>query len=228
MTPKSKLTPKLTPKPTSRYKTMADQQHYMMPPGYKEAGTNLPIPTNDCSRRESTLEVVPPSHLESYHGSYQTTVVNQQGWISPSEPGEKPQEKREILGLSVKVFWGIIILLVVILAAGIGGGLGAMAAQRSREFNAESQQQQQASPAADKSDNAITTTKPTPATTNKPTTTIQPAEGTSPAPVDGGCPDINGTAYMPLGNIGEGIGVDLYAQKQTFVRLCSTDLSAGP
>jgi hypothetical protein len=41
-------------------------------------------------------------------------------------------EKRRVLGLSVPVFWGIVILLVLVLAGGIGGGVaGGLATQKS-------------------------------------------------------------------------------------------------
>lgn len=43
-----------------------------------------------------------------------------------------PPERRRVLGLTVPVFWGLVIALVVILAGGIAGGVaGGLAAQKS-------------------------------------------------------------------------------------------------
>lgn len=58
---------------------------------------------------------------------------------SPGSPDEKPlnckngkKGERRILGLSVGMFWGIVVLLCVSLAGGIGGGVGAgLASQES-------------------------------------------------------------------------------------------------
>lgn len=49
-----------------------------------------------------------------------------QAWAADEREGLQPaQTPRRIFGLSVGTFWGVIVLLCVILAGGIGGGVGA-------------------------------------------------------------------------------------------------------
>lgn len=53
---------------------------------------------------------------------------------TPSQPEEDQPAKNakpSILGLSIPVFWGLIVTLFIVLAAGIGGGVGGgLSAQR--------------------------------------------------------------------------------------------------
>lgn len=55
-------------------------------------------------------------------------VLSSKGYTSAAPGGERG--RRTILGLSVLVFWSLVVLLFVILAAGIGGGVGAGLAAR--------------------------------------------------------------------------------------------------
>jgi hypothetical protein len=66
-------------------------------------------------------------------------------------------------------------------------------------------------------------------TTATTTTTTSPAAGaTSPAPTDEGCPNINGTAYTPIGPNGKALPLQSGGPAQQFLRLCSTNWPAGP
>lgn len=172
---------------------------------YTDAGIIYPSPASPTAPHghyDSTPEVVAPSALEPYHSTFHATTIVNNSWSRPPSQEKDNDEQRRILGLSVKAFWTLVVLLTTILAGGIGGGLGALAAQRNREAS-------------------TTTVKADP-------TPTQPEEaGVSPAPVDGGCPAINGTVYKPKGADGKGILVDIAAQEQTFMRLCATDFATG-
>jgi hypothetical protein len=75
-------------------------------------------------------------------GAPQLPLAHDQGWPDASKPvwgidqmllGENGQRKRTaktILGLSAGAFWGIVVLLCVLIAGGVGGGVGAGLANR--------------------------------------------------------------------------------------------------
>ncbi|KXX77421.1 hypothetical protein MMYC01_205014 [Madurella mycetomatis] len=163
----------------------------------------------------STLELVPTSGLEAA----------KHGWVSqPVEPlphnQEYSQPKRRILGLSVRAFWIIVIILVVVLAGAIGGGVGGSLAARGGADSSISTE------AVD------TGTTPSPSSStasgaDTATSTRPEAASVSPAPRDGGCPDINGTAYAPINAGGNAMPLRSGGAAQSFVRLCSTDYPAG-
>ncbi|KAK4446258.1 hypothetical protein QBC34DRAFT_383409 [Podospora aff. communis PSN243] len=179
---------------------MVDQ--HPMPDGvyisYKEVTSPHP------NHADPTLEVVAPSLLEPLPPTFQATTIVNNSWSRPPSQEKFEPQNIKILGLSVRTFWSLIAIFVVLLAGGIGGGLGALAAQRSREASSSS---------------SSTPTTPTP-------TEPLPA-GASPAPKDN-CPSIHGTAYVPKGADGLGIPIDLYAPEQAFTRLCATDFATGP
>lgn len=91
------------------------------------------------------LEPIPPSfqqqsvkeaHAAAYPGYPET--YNQQSWIQP--PSDAPHEavsqggqrREKILGLSVRAFWIVVVLLVLVVAGAIGGGVGGGLAARNR------------------------------------------------------------------------------------------------
>lgn len=88
----------------------------------------------------SNLEVAPPpAGLEpaSLHQDWsdlsQKELYYQRPWADVSEETvpKNDEPKQRILGLSVRRFWAIVIILAVLVAAAIGGGVGAgLAAQR--------------------------------------------------------------------------------------------------
>lgn len=50
--------------------------------------------------------------------------------VESSDEGKGTRETRRILGLSVGIFWALVVLLFCIIAAGIGGGVGAALVSR--------------------------------------------------------------------------------------------------
>lgn len=61
-----------------------------------------------------------------------TPTSNTRGWAdfpasavtAPEDRGDETAEKRRILGLTVPIFWALVVFVVIILAGGIGGGIG--------------------------------------------------------------------------------------------------------
>ncbi|KAK8863334.1 hypothetical protein PGQ11_009569 [Apiospora arundinis] len=151
------------------------------------------------------------------------------------------RERRRILGLTVPVFWCLLIALILILAAGIGGGIGGgMAAGRQRNSESDSSKENKdgnTNTADNASAAAATSTG-----TGKPTGTISYTSSTviptklplyqpKMTPTDGGCPSINGSRYTPPDGAvaGESAARGIILQGQTsaqsFVRLCNTNFS---
>uniref|UniRef100_L2G489 Uncharacterized protein n=1 Tax=Colletotrichum fructicola (strain Nara gc5) TaxID=1213859 RepID=L2G489_COLFN len=124
---------------------------------------------------------------------------------------------RRILGLSVPVFWGLIIALVIVLAAGLAGGVaGGLIAQKA---NASPDPTSTADSAS--SNPSATTTAATSAAA-----TAQASGSVLPAPTDGGCPKINSTTFTPLDAIGAVIDLS-NGQGQTFRQLCEVNYPGG-
>ncbi|KAK4136678.1 hypothetical protein BT67DRAFT_187736 [Trichocladium antarcticum] len=142
---------------------------------------------------------------------------------------------QRILGLSVRTFWVVVVILVVLLAAGIGGGVGGSLAARRRAESAglpaadgpatqtpPSPPPSSPTPEPPATDAATTTTTPAPTST----TARANAAAVSPAPTDGGCPDMDGTAYTPLDAGGRAIALRA-GGAQAFRRLCATNYPSG-
>ncbi|KAK4147862.1 uncharacterized protein C8A04DRAFT_24421 [Dichotomopilus funicola] len=155
--------------------------------------------------------------------------------------------KQRILGLSVRTFWIILIILVVVVAGAIGGGVGGgLAAQSKASSSSPTTASDQAgdsstgssgssgSPASSESSTATTPPSDSPSTTSTPTASDTPSTTTqatpgqvSPAPSDGGCPGVNGTAFTPLDAHGKPMPIAANGPGQTFRRLCRTNWPSG-
>ncbi|KAK7949080.1 uncharacterized protein PG986_009966 [Apiospora aurea] len=128
--------------------------------------------------------------------------------------------KRRILGLTVPVFWTVLVVLVVVLAGAIGGGIGGgLAAQSTSDSPSKG-----AAAAEEGAKPSATTTL---APGEEPTavagsgtvtaTTVIPIMQPSLIPRDGGCPGINGTPFVS--------SITLKGQNvaQTFHQRCNTN-----
>ena len=89
-------------------------------------------------------------YSRDHTGKMPNTQVNQAGLEVDSRPPPPPPsfypsgyggegeakydqtEKRKILGLSVGVFWAVVVVLFLVLAGGIGGGVGAGLASQKK------------------------------------------------------------------------------------------------
>ncbi|KAK8129352.1 hypothetical protein PG999_001732 [Apiospora kogelbergensis] len=201
----------------TRQKTFAAQQ-----PSYPAQQQPLPVQQH----------AYPGYQSEKGTTAYAPTTV-------PSAFGDdRPPRKRKILGLSVPVFWCLLIALILVLAGGIGGGIGGGLAAQQRPISEKDNVNNGTS-----ADNvtAGSGATGTPTTTTKPTGPISYTSSTviptklplfepSLIPTDGGCPTINGSRYTPPDNAGageKGAGITLQGQTaaQSFVRLCNTNYS---
>ncbi|KAK4129232.1 hypothetical protein N657DRAFT_639815 [Parathielavia appendiculata] len=185
----------------------------------------------------SGLEPVSSPGLEPVH-HLQEEHYSRQAWIEPTAAASPPDEPyQKILGLPVRAFWTIVILLVVVLAGAIGGGVGGgLAARSSASPSTPTQTPLSSARASDSPPSSSTTITPlTINTASTSTTTITGTAtsllgATSPAPTDEGCPSINGTSYTPTGATGQALPLDSFGldgQAQQFLRLCDTNWPAG-
>ena len=70
------------------------------------------------------LEVVPPNAPEAYNRPAPDEKI-------PYTQGKPEREQRRVCGITPLLFWIMIFTIVLILAAGIGGGLGAGLSHKS-------------------------------------------------------------------------------------------------
>ncbi|OBR10348.1 hypothetical protein CH63R_06040 [Colletotrichum higginsianum IMI 349063] len=188
-------------------------------PGLEAAPPNpirystAPIPYNPPSEVRSTGEKTVWSTTQPY----------------PAQP--PPQSgRRRILGLTVPVFWGIVIALVLVLAGGIAGGVaGGLAAQKSNSPSTPTSPSDIAATIGPESttSTASTTRSRSSATTAASSTSRAAApSGVRAAPTDGGCPSINQTAYTPTDANGDAMRVGS-GSAQTFQQLCEVNYPSG-
>ncbi|KAK8086206.1 hypothetical protein PG994_001180 [Apiospora phragmitis] len=121
---------------------------------------------------------------------------------------DDPTRKRKILGLTVPVFWTLLVVLVIVLAGAIGGGVGGgLAAQQPASSSAAATPTTTLQPGEEQPTGSGTATA----------TTAIPIMQPSLIPRDGGCPGINGSPYVSR--------ITLRGQKvaQTFHQRCNTN-----
>ncbi|EGZ69900.1 hypothetical protein NEUTE2DRAFT_158494 [Neurospora tetrasperma FGSC 2509] len=157
---------------------------------------------------------------------------------------QQPQDTK-LLGLSVPVFWTVVIGLVMLLAGAIGGGIGGglAASQHSSQSKASPPSSLSISGSSISSTTTTATIASPPSqsesasplltTTTSPTTTTGTqltAFGPSPAPSDN-CPSVNNTQYTPLDASGNSMTVAInpggLTKVQSFVRICNRNYPAG-
>ncbi|KAI1378994.1 hypothetical protein F4677DRAFT_355128 [Hypoxylon crocopeplum] len=130
----------------------------------------------------------------------------------------KEEKQRRILGLTVPLFWALIVIIVVILAGAIGGGIGGgLKAQQKSNVDASSD----------------TTSSPQPsptaaASSSSPEGTPSPTAATSgPLPSDSGCPLIEGQTSTPYAVDGKPIPLEQGLEGQQFRQHCYTNYVAS-
>ncbi|KAH8165257.1 hypothetical protein CIB48_g2986 [Xylaria polymorpha] len=135
---------------------------------------------------------------------------------TPSQPEEDQPAKNakpSILGLSIPVFWGLIVTLFIVLAAGIGGGVGGgLSAQRKSTSGSGASVSGIPSTGTGGSTTSSAAPSPTPSSTADPL-----------VPADGGCPDINGMKYTPYSADGKPIPIETNQDPQQFREQCWTN-----
>ncbi|KAK1993351.1 hypothetical protein LX36DRAFT_714654 [Colletotrichum falcatum] len=156
--------------------------------------------------------------------------------ISQSQPSTPatPLQRRRILGLTVPVFWSLVVALVFILAGGMAGGVaGGLAAQKANSSSAAA-----AAAAPSPSGTAAVVSQPvstasgagsgsgSPASTATSSASSPPPTGVLPAPTDDGCPSINQTSYTPTDAAGDPVKVGA-ASAQVFRQLCEVNYPSG-
>ena len=150
---------------------------------------------------------------------------------TPNTPGSDNREQRraddqgpgKILSLTVLVFWGLLIVFVLVSAGALGGGIGGgLAAQRqSAGDNSAGSSGGSAAAPSTASMTLQAAGQPT-GTGPHPMATFLPILQIHYAPTDGGCPGINGTRYVsPVTLRGQTVA-------QSFEYLCSTNYRDGP
>ncbi|KAK8093668.1 hypothetical protein PG997_000353 [Apiospora hydei] len=187
-----------------------------------------PDPAPEYARfNQAPLQSVVPQPQPMYqqqHHQHQPTMPEWKDAQTPNTtstetPTTPTTPKRRILGLTVPVFWTLLVVLVVVIAGAIGGGIGGgLAAQSVSDSLSKS------AAAAEGAKPSATTTlapgeEPTAAAGSGTVTatTVIPIMQPSLIPRDGGCPGINGTPFVS--------SITLKGQNvaQTFHQRCNTN-----
>ncbi|KAI1504935.1 hypothetical protein F5X99DRAFT_370322 [Biscogniauxia marginata] len=181
----------------------------------------------DVRQNQEWLEVVPNQtplyHLQTYEPLYTTSGVVERGeGKSPATDSplgsdaattvggaKNVDERRRILGLTVPVFWALVLGVVIILAAGIGGGIGGGLMAQQQKSN---------------SDIASGSSNPTPTTSSGGTASSPTSTAVNAAlPSDSGCPQIEGQTYTPYAVNGQPIPFEDGLEGQQFRQQCYTN-----
>ncbi|KAI0965411.1 hypothetical protein F4678DRAFT_335705 [Xylaria arbuscula] len=128
--------------------------------------------------------------------------------------------KQRILGLSVPVFWVLIVTLIVVLAAGIGGGVGGgLSAQQKSAASADASRGDDSNPSDSQSTASSAISSTASSTASSPTAS---STTDSLIPTDG-CPGINKVGYTPYSADGKPIPVQADQSPQEFKEQCWTN-----
>ncbi|KAI0098148.1 hypothetical protein GGR51DRAFT_436068 [Nemania sp. FL0031] len=129
---------------------------------------------------------------------------------------------RRILGLSIPVFWAVIITLVVVLAAAIGGGVGGGLSAQRKSTSQSNASSGDASNASSSSSSASTPTSASSSATPSPTSSSSSDD--SLVPTDG-CPGVDGVAYTAYSADGKTVPLRAGGAPQEFKEQCWTNLA---
>ncbi|KAK7920246.1 hypothetical protein PG985_008268 [Apiospora marii] len=189
-----------------------------------------------------------PSAFHPYQGievqSSSALVYTQR---QEQDSGEKDAAKsvtdthrRRILGLTVPVFWGLLIALVLVVAGAIGGGLAAQGRTGNNNSTTEPSRPGNLSSSGTAGEATATPKSLTPQPTDESAsvTILMPMVQVSAVPLSGGCPKINGTWYTPpetsngtstatASAAAAGITLQGQMSPQAFVQLCNTNFPEG-
>ncbi|EXF78929.1 hypothetical protein CFIO01_09940 [Colletotrichum fioriniae PJ7] len=219
---------------------MADQIQHRL---HTEATAATPVPADQpgleaAPSRYSTAPIpYDPSEFQSPLEKSTWTTMTQAyhpAFSSAAAADAPPPERRRVLGLTVPVFWGLVIALVVIVAGGIAGGVaGGLAAQKA-DSSAVSVDPSSTASATAGSQSASTTPSASSGTgvqssssTATSSTTRSIPTGIRSAPTDGGCPSINTTTYTPTDAGGNAMKIGSGYSTQTFRQLCEVNYPSG-
>ncbi|KAI1757646.1 hypothetical protein F4782DRAFT_136691 [Xylaria castorea] len=182
-------------------------------------------------QEQADLEVVPPEtglhplpaptplYLATHEPLPKEQVVDiesggRQQTLSQAQNRPVKNAKPTVLGLSVPVFWALIVTLFIVLAAGIGGGVGGGLSAQHKSTSGSVASGGDGSP--NTSSGGSTTSSGAPSPTSSSTT--DPL-----VPTDGGCPDIDGLKYTPYSADGKTIPVKANQDPQEFREQCWTN-----
>ncbi|KAI1343582.1 hypothetical protein F5Y15DRAFT_370481 [Xylariaceae sp. FL0016] len=193
------------------------QNFYKYPLGYQDEES---APKYPAERSQEWLEVVPaeaplyplPAHTPARSVRERDLVSPLDAqWEPPTTFHAKSQERR-VLGLRVPFFWTLVVAMVIILAAGIGGGVGgAMSTRHGSNSDGSS---------VSSSSSITATTSGSPAPTSS-------SAGSGATPTDGDCPGIQDATYTPYAVDGQPIPLASGLAPQEFKQQCWTNYVAG-
>ncbi|KAI0872300.1 hypothetical protein GGS24DRAFT_21470 [Hypoxylon argillaceum] len=170
---------------------------------------SLPTPTPFYTAPRESSPKEQPTDVES-RGQAPTLV--------PSEGQTTGSARSRILGLSIPVFWAVIVTLFVVLAAAIGGGVGGGLSAQRKSVSASNVS------SGSSSGSAPTSATPTSASPTSASSSPSASSTTdSLVPTDGGCPGINGLSYTAYSADGNTIPVRAGGSPQEFQEQCYTN-----
>ncbi|KAI0426097.1 hypothetical protein F5Y09DRAFT_334443 [Xylaria sp. FL1042] len=179
-------------------------------------------------QEQPDLEVVPPE-TGLYPLPTPAPPIAATGESSPKERvgggfGQTPDQvesqiannsRTKVLGLSVPVFWALIVALFIVLAAGIGGGVGGGLSAQQKSVSADASGGDNSTPSSSEG-----TTSPTASPTSSSPTASSTTD--SLVPTDG-CPGVNNVGYTPYSADGKTIPLRAGGAPQEFKEQCWTN-----
>ncbi|KAK1636271.1 hypothetical protein BDP81DRAFT_35927 [Colletotrichum phormii] len=180
---------------------MADQiQHRLHTEATAAAPADQPGLEAVPRRYSTTPNPYDPSEFQSPPGKSTRSTMTQAYhpmYASAVAADAPPAERRRVLGLTVPVFWGLVIALVMILTGGIAGGVaGGLAVQ--------------------KADGSAVSVDPSSTASATSSTTRSIPTGLRSAPTDGGCPSGKLPDFTPTDGAGNEIQIGSDLRAQTF------------
>ncbi|KAI0809594.1 hypothetical protein GGR55DRAFT_157271 [Xylaria sp. FL0064] len=181
-------------------------------------------------QEQPDLEVVQPETglyplpTPAPHGVTREYAPKEQAGGGVAGDGQTPDQvegqtgnssKTKILGLSVPVFWAVIVALFIVLAAGIGGGVGGGLSAQRKSTSADTSGGANSAPSSSEG-----TSSPTPS----PTSSSPAASSTADSilPTDG-CPGVDNIGYTPYSADGQPIPLRAGEAPQEFKEQCWTN-----
>ncbi|KAK5631476.1 hypothetical protein RRF57_007190 [Xylaria bambusicola] len=171
----------------------------------------LPTPPLVAATRESSPKEQPGG----------TDLDGTQPTLPQIESQTAKVSKTTILGLSVPVFWVVVVVLVILLAGGIGGGVGGgLSAQRKAISDSEASSGGDSNPSDSNSGGSDSTASSTVSSATPSPTSSSPTD--SLIPTDD-CPGVNNKAYTPYSADGLPIPIKDGQEPQKFQEQCWTN-----
>ncbi|KAI1635873.1 hypothetical protein F4809DRAFT_663560 [Biscogniauxia mediterranea] len=193
--------------PVPVYEPVYTAQGEVHTPGGIQTSGELAAPTTATAEAAERGEGKSPGGDSSWESDAPAT----------GREAKSTDSRRRVLGLTVPVFWALVIAAVIILAAGIGGGIGGGLVAQQQKSNSLGASNPTATPTTPSEGGSSSSSSSSPSSSSSSTATVA-------LPTDGGCPQIEGQTYTPYAVNGQPIPLaDDGRAGQLFRQQCYTN-----